>query len=54
MILDETKLASTLFDGEEEKEEAPKEEFTGFIRPLNVEPRMPTKKVESVDVADEV
>jgi len=37
-----------------EAEEAPKEEFTGFIRPLNVEPRMPTKKVESVDVADEV
>ncbi len=36
-----------------EAEEAPAEEFTGFIRPLNVEPRMPTKKVESVDVVDE-
>ena len=36
-----------------EAEEAPAEEFTGFIRPLNVEPRMPVKKVESVDVVDE-
>ncbi|MBV1919215.1 MAG: hypothetical protein KUG73_00920 [Pseudomonadales bacterium] len=36
-----------------EAEETPAEEFTGFIRPLNVEPRIPVKKVESVDVVDE-
>jgi hypothetical protein len=40
-------------------EEAAAEEFTGFIRPLNVEPTFnsgskgPAKKVESIEVVDE-
>ena len=36
-----------------EPEEVTKEEFSGFIRPLNVEPRMPTKKIESEEIVDE-
>ena len=36
-----------------EIKEVTKEEFSGFIRPLNVEPRMPTKKVESEEIVDE-
>ena len=49
--LEEAELEDT------EAKEATKEEFTGFIRPLNVEPRMPvktpTEKVESKEIVDE-
>ncbi|OUR92783.1 hypothetical protein A9Q81_15805 [Gammaproteobacteria bacterium 42_54_T18] len=34
--------------------ESAAEKFSGFIRPLNVEPRMPPKKVESEEVVDKV
>ncbi len=50
--IEEAALGGAELEGAEAKE-VTKEEFTGFIRPLNVEPRMPTKKVESEEIVDE-
>ena len=52
LLAEDAQLEDTELEGEG-LEEAPKEEFTGFIRPLNVEPRGPAKKVESDEVVDE-
>ena len=57
LLSEDAELEEVALDGvaleSTEIKEATKEEFSGFIRPLNVEPRMPTKKVESEGVVDE-
>ena len=37
-----------------EIEETAAEKFSGFIRPLNVEPKMPVKKVEPEEIVDKI
>ena len=50
---EQPELLSEGAESEEVTKGVTKEEFSGFIRPLNVEPRMPTKKIESEEIVDE-